>query len=153
MKKSNKRSFTLVELLITMVVSVVVISGVILSLVNTMVLNEYNQGFSVAMNIARAKLEDQLAQRSPSTWDNIVDVPSATLTKALDGIDGLYRIEVSNPVIGGNPVTDIKDITVSVCWKARAGRIIGDCEISGGNLAWKSPYSSPCRLSTSIARR
>lgn len=143
-KGMDKRAFTLVELLITMVVAVIVISGVILSLINTMVLNEYNQEFSIAMNIARAQLEQQIANRSD--FDNLIS-STGTLTKSADGLDGLYRVDITNPY------PDLRDISVAVCWKSRGGRIIGDCVSNGGNLAWVSPNSSPCFLSTSLARR
>ena len=108
----------------------------------------------MAMSIARAKIEEQLANRA--NYSNIVSVPSGTLTLAQDGINGLYKIDVSNPVFSGTPVADLKDITVYVCWRARGGRIIGSCINSGNALIWDpsvNPPSSPCKISTSIAHR
>ena len=52
---------SLAELLIAAVVTTLVIKGVSMSTVNSMILNEYNRGFSIAMNFARLKLEETIA--------------------------------------------------------------------------------------------
>ena len=56
-KLRKKSAFSLAELLIAAVVTTLVIKGVSMSTVNSMVLNEYNRWFSIAMNFARLKLE------------------------------------------------------------------------------------------------
>jgi len=134
--------------MITIVVSALVLNGVIMSLVNSMVLNEYNQGFSIAMNFARAQIEGILSRRSD--FSNIVSIPSGTLTVTANGINGLYRVDVIDVI-----PNQLKDVKVAVCWKARGGRIIGDCTSdNSGTLKWKSPNpSSPCMLETAIAAR
>jgi len=140
---AGKDSFTLVELLITMVVAVLVLNGVIMSLVNSMVLNEYNQSFTYAMNISKAKIEEVLSRRS--NFSGIVST-TGTLTAAANGIDGLYRIDVEDVV-----ADELKNIKVAVCWKARGGKIIGDCALINSVLQWQTPYSSPCMAETAVA--
>ena len=160
----NKQSFTLVELLITMVVSALVINGVIMSLVNSMVLNEFNKGFSVAINIARAKTEEVIGKRSNFASIVFEDGPLSLTT---DGIDGRYRIDVET-VPATDPNSPLKNVRVSVCWRARGGRIIGECTVpAGSSLQWKSlspaptsctpstinkPYS-PCCIETAVSAR
>ena len=153
-RMKEKQSFTLVELLIAMVISTLVISGVIMSLVNSMILNEYNQGFSVAINTARAKMEEAISKRS--VFSNIFS-EEGSLTVADDKIDGLYRIDVTDLV-----ASELKNVKVSVCWRARGGRIIGDCENDPDDptfLRWKTNIpcppcpSSPCSIETAIAKR
>ena len=150
----EEQSFTLVELLIAMVMSTLVISGVIMSLVNSMILNEYNQGFSVAINIARAKMEETISKRS--NFSNIVS-EEGPLTPADDKIDGRYRIDKIDLV-----PDELVNVKVSVCWRARGGRIIGDCENDPNRLTilrWKTSIlcppcpSSPCSIETAIAKR
>ena len=150
----NRKSFTLVELLVTIIVAVLVISGVLMSLINSMVLNEYNQQFSIAMNVARARLEEVISNR-PNFTSIVTNadgtLPANQLTIAADGIAGLVRVDVNDIT------TDLKDVTVTICWKARGGRIIGSCQLGvAGNLQWNnavSPPQSHCALSTAIARR
>ena len=150
----EEQSFTLVELLIAMVISTLVISGVIMSLINSMILNEYNQGFSVAINIARAKMEETIGKRS--NFSSIIS-EEGLLTLANDKIDGRYRIDKTDLVLD-----ELVNVKVSVCWKARGGRIIGDCEndpINPPFLRWKTSIpcppcpSSPCSIETAIAKR
>lgn len=149
----NKRAFTLVELLITIVVSALVINGVIMSLINSMVLNEYNQEFSIAMNIARAKIESIISRKanfSTITNEGVSPLPPGILTVAADGINGLYRIDVTDI----NP--QLKNVKVTVCWQARGNRIIGDCNpppAGSSTLSWKAPYGSPCSIETAVAQR
>lgn len=153
----NKRSFTLVELLITMVVSALVINGVIMSLINSMVLNEYNKEFSIAMNIARSKAEEQINKRTNfstiTSINNTTTPPAPPLTLANDGLNGLYRVDVTDVATS---FSQLKNIKVAVCWKTRGGRIIGDCRDSNNDGVldqWTGALSSPCSISTAIAQR
>ncbi|GEM_PF-2023481 len=146
-------AFSLAEILITIVVTTLVIKGVSMSTVNAIVLNEYNRGFSIAMNVARLKLEETIAKRSD--FDSI-DSVKGSLTKASEGIDGLYRIDVKDAIPGR-----LKDISVSVCWSGRGKRIIGHCKDTNNDGivdGWKEnpnppvPWS-PCIVSTAIVAR
>lgn len=146
----NKRAFTMIELLITMVVSALVINGVIMSIVNSMVLNQYNQEFSIAMNIARAEIEESISQKS--SFISIVNETGASsvLTLAANGLNGCKRKVVTDIVDG-----DLKNVSVYVCWTGRGGRQIGTCD-NPATLTTPcdaaSP-TSPCMLETAVARR
>ena len=158
-KLGNQNAYTMVELLITMVVAALVLNGVIMSLINSMILNEYNQEFSKAMNIARQKAEDVMTNKS--NLDNVLN-QTGTLSLATDGIAGLFRVDVR----GVDNVTltqaQLLNVRIAVCWQSRSGRIVGECLIDGsGVLRWK-PYiendpwaalSSPCIVETSVAQR
>ena len=151
------KGFTLIELLFTMLISAIVIGGVFMSLISTLVLNEYTQGFSVAMNIARAQMEQVLANRgnftgivtSPVNPDSTLFTPGSSpagwrLTQANNGINGLLGMEVTD-------LGDLKHVRIVVCWRGRAGKITGDCRESSGVLYWNT-YNSPCTLETDISR-
>ena len=141
----DKRSYTLVEVLITIVVSALVINSVVMSIVNSMVLNDYNQGFGIAMNIARAKTEEVISKKS--NLSSIVN-EDGPLTLAQDGINGRYRIDVTDVV-----ANELKNVKIAVCWTAR-GRIVGDCAPAAvpGTLQW-SGTNSPCTIETAVAQR
>ncbi len=156
MKRNLKgqRSFTLIELLITMVVSALVINGVIMSIVNSMVLNQYNQEFSIAMNIARAEIEESISQKTNFT--GIVSESGATseLTLANDGLRGCKRKVVTNVVLN-----ELRNVRVFVCWVGRGGRLIGNCVDleTQVNPVCTTPLAalvqSPVMLETAVARR
>ena len=162
-RSKSSKAFTLIELLVAVAVAALVISGVFMSLVNSMVLDSYNQNFTIAMNIARAKLEGVFNQRSnfkDGIIDDVDDDGNNTLTLASDRLTGNWRIDVACEIPSGAPDNDanceLKNIKVSVCWKERGGRIIGDCEDADddGDLEWRAGMNnSPCSLETSIARR
>ena len=144
------KAFTLVELLIAIAVAALVISGVFMSLINSMVLDSYNQNFTIAMNIARAEME-KIFNNRPEFDDEIISSPDNPLTLATNRLDGNFQVVVTDVIAG-----ELKNIKISVCWKERGGRIIGDCVDSDGNgdLEWKAGLSgSPCSLETSIAKR
>ena len=153
------KGFTLAELLIAVAVAALVISGVFMSLVNSMVLDSYNQNFTIAMNVARAKMEDKVFKERSNFTEGIVSSvngPGNVLTLANDGLVGNWRLDVTE-VIGSGENSELKSAGVAVCWKERGGRIIGDCENdpnAPGTLRWKAGLSgSPCSFETSIAKR
>ncbi len=151
-KRFRSKAFTLIELLIAIAVAALVISGVFMSLINSMVLDSYNQNFTVAMNIARAKLENVFNQRNG--FANISS-SSGILTANVNHLDGAWRIDVTD-VQGAGDDSELKNIKVAICWKDRRGRIIGDCRDSDGDgvLEWIPGQSdSPCSVETSIAKR
>ncbi len=148
----KKNAFSSLELLLTIVISVIMINGIVISIINSMVLNELNQSYSIAINIARAKMEQTIGQKS--NFDSITS-SGGPLTRSSDGILGRYRIDAvfDAPSI---PASNIVNIHVAVCWQVR-GRFIGDCEIVATNneIGWKvmANPTSPCALRTAIARR
>ncbi len=98
------------------------------------------------MNIARAKAEETLSQRSD--FDNIVST-TGPLTILTNGIKGAYRVDITNVVSD-----ELINIRVAVCWQGRGGRILGECEQEGDHLKWQAGGTgSPCVLETAVANR
>ena len=157
---THKSSFSLAELLVTVTVAILVLGGVLISMISAMMLNEANEKFSIAMNIARNKLEDIFSRRTD--FDTIIDAVGC-LDFDSDGNDldctpnpelskGMYRIDVTDVT------SDLKEIKIAICWRGRGTKIIGDCQDvaippESGDLQWVAPFSSPCVLETAIARR
>ena len=146
MCKKKLASFTLIELLATVTVISLVLGGVLYSITNSIALDEYNQELSIVVNIARAKIEETLSQKSD--FNNIVST-TGPLTISTNGIKGAYRIDITDVVNN-----ELKNIRVAVCWQSRGGRIFGDCEAEGDHLKWKiNGTNSPCVLVTALAKR
>lgn len=143
----GRSSFTLIELLVTAFVATLVLGGVMVSLINGTALNEYSQELTMAMNIARAKLEsDVFAKRA--AFSEIVTTTNGQLSLAADGLAGIYRIEVTDLFDG------LKTARISICWRSRGRKTIGDCrEDTTDHFVWGASYTSPCVIETAIARR
>ena len=150
-------AFTLVELLVTLVVAALVIGGVLVFLIHAIILDEYNEKFSIAMNVARAKIEEAISERG--NFDDISNEGYA-LDLESDGIDGSYQRTVA-PVAGFT--NKLKNIRVVICWRGRGGRVVGeDLNLNGVlDSNEKDPpvgngdeiLDSPCVLTTAIAKR
>ncbi len=151
---TNKRAFTLIEILIAMMVITLMMSGIFISFISSMVLTEFNNEFYIAMNIAQAKMAEMINQRS--NFDNVIsnNSPGVILSASNDGLDGICRTEVtamSSPPING----DYKIIDIYVCWKSRRGRVIGSCQDSNGDGQldqWNS-NSTPVHMRAGITRK
>ena len=145
-----KRSFTLIELLTVMVIAALVINGVIMSIVNSMVLNEYNQELTIAMNIARAEIEESISQKT--SFSSIVSESgesSSKLTLEAHGLDGCKRKYVT-PIIAD----ELVNVKVYVCWQGRGGRKIGNCANPPAcTVPANNALQSPVVLETAVAQR
>jgi len=142
----------MVELLITVSVAILVIGGIMILFINGIALDEYSQELATAMNLARAKIENNIAIQH-SDFDSILDA-SGTLSPSTDGINGLYYVGVAPVDTADLDTADLKIVRVWVCWRSRGGKIIGECTDTNGTLQWKADFSSsPCLLETAIARR
>ena len=147
-KKGAIAGFTLIEMLVTTFVSFLVIGSILVALVNSLVLDEYNEKFSIALNIARGKIEAALSDRVD--FENIVSQEGVINDEATK-IKGLWRQDVANVGLDDH----LKSVEVKVCWQGRNGRVIGDCRDSDNDGLldeWTGP-NSPCTLKTAIAKR
>ncbi len=147
----NQRSFTLVELLITASVGILVLTGVLMTIIHSMVLDEYNEKLSIAMNIARAELEVEFAKR---TAFGSIETREGVLEQEVDNIEGAYRIEVTEPISGS-----LKNVKVLVCWQSR-GRVWGECvwDVTDGKYKFSDLnkdgfLQAPVEIETAIANR
>ena len=148
----NKRAFTLMEVMIALTVVILVMSSVLSFLISSMDLNELNQKYFIAMNIAQAKMAEKINQRP--NFDSIGPDPAILLYAGSDGIDGICRVDVTTLVLP--PVKqEYKILDVYVCWKSRRGRVIGSCHDtnSDGRLdAWYIPPESPAHIRAGITK-
>lgn len=64
-----KRGFTSIELLFVVGISLSVIIAMISGLINFMIMNDHNRNLTIAMNIARDKMENILFLRKSGQFD------------------------------------------------------------------------------------
>ena len=101
----NKKGFNLIELLVAVAILLFVLSGVLLSFVHLMLLNESSRGMVIAANDAQYVLEEMkneayedLGSYDPPAFNNLTG-EAITLTR----------------IIGANLAT----VTVDVSWQER----------------------------------
>ncbi len=154
-------AFTLAELLVTTAVGVLLIGGVLFSMIRSMVLNEYNQNFSIAQNIAREKMEQVFSMRNDFT--NICS-DKGQLNTETDGLNGFFQVVVRNALETGKPIipqdcgsnnnTSLKDIEVDVCWVNRFGDPVGDCTCEKNQCTdIEQDGTFPVSFKSAVARR
>jgi type II secretory pathway pseudopilin PulG len=130
-----KRGFTTLELMFVIGVALLVITALLGGFINFMVLNEHNRNLTIAMNIARDKMEAIFLQRDTGNFDAINNAtytsndanPPSLSAPVPDG----YGVPIGWGWSCNVAVTDIpntsnslKFITISVSWRERGGRTI-----------------------------
>lgn len=142
--------FTLLELMIGAVVLIVALVGLIAAYTGCFMLNEGARNLTIAINGAQDKMEeirnlsfDQIAGQDGTNFetDGLRDSDS----------EGIVEVDSSNP--------DLLVVTVTICWRQKGGRIIGEDSNLNGNLDTgedvngNNQLDSPAQLVTLMARR
>ena len=112
---ATEKGFTLAELLVSAAILGVVITGIMVSYIRCMELNEVSQNKSLALKAARSRLE--LIRMTP--YANLV----ATYNNVAFNVTGFNGKGVSNVT-----VVDAKNlrVRVSVSWKQKNNRVFGE---------------------------
>jgi len=120
--KPNSSGFTLIELMVATFVLALVLVAILGSYITCLDLVELSKNTSVAMNIAQTKMEEIKNSTYTQIKTNYDRVPFA-----ITGLTGMGVSYVDNT----NP--DLLQVTVTVCWRQKNGRIIGeDTNLNGG---------------------
>ena len=115
--------FTLTELLIAAVIFILALTGILVSYIKCLELNEQSKNFSMAMHALESRIEE--IKNTPfaqikATYNNV------TFTSAnLNGI-GVSVVDDTN--------ASLLKVTVTFCWKQRNNRIIGEDANLNGQL-------------------
>ncbi len=134
MKLRRKKSsgFTLLELMIAVAVLVVVLIGLLGTYIACIDLNETTRNANLALFAAQNRME---AIRNSAR--SFVDIASAyngkqyNISGMLNG-SGLLRVSAVKESVSSTLI----NVTIGACWRQRRGRIIGDCNWSGGTLVF-----------------
>ncbi|MFQ5680688.1 MAG: prepilin-type N-terminal cleavage/methylation domain-containing protein [Candidatus Omnitrophota bacterium] len=148
---NRKNGFTLLEIVVAAGIMVSVLVGVLAAYITSMGLIEMARNTTYALMAAQRRIEDIRDHNfsSVSTDYAAGKVPGDTfiLTSGNDGIDGQGKIEIDDNPIGGMPAGQLLQITVTIAWKQKSGRIIG------GDAALNPLPTSPVRLVTYVTYR
>ena len=114
------KGFTLLELVICMTVLAVAVIGLLTSVVESAYLQKANQETVLALNQARARLE----QVKETPYSEVL--PGNSTFDCVQGSMSLNRINADVPVgtltIGAEDASGVKQVTVAVVWKSARGR-------------------------------
>lgn len=152
-----RRGFTTIELLFVVGISLLVIAAMLGGFVNFMIINEHNRNLTIAMNIARDKMEQVITDAQSGNFDSIVSTSynAASLATA-------YSVPAnwgSCAVTITNINNDLKYVRMVVCWRDRGNRRIGeDFNLngvldSGEDSNNNGLIDSPCVLYSAVARK
>ncbi len=119
--------FTLIELMLAAAVLIVVVVGLLATYVGCFTINETAKNLTLAINAAQQTLEEIRDYNFYSIYDDYNNTTfEASGIPNSDG-EGSVKINDSNP--------DLLKVTISVCWRQRGGRIIGEDNGRGGGIA------------------
>jgi len=127
MKLLHNKGFTLVELLIAAMVLVVAICGILATYVTCFETVVTSQNLRTAIDVAQSKI-DQIRNAPFGVICTFNIGPNNVFTANVGGVTYVGRIYVDN--CPNDPVT----VTVSVCWRQKGGRVIGEDRNLNGAL-------------------
>ncbi|MCA9400945.1 MAG: prepilin-type N-terminal cleavage/methylation domain-containing protein [Candidatus Omnitrophica bacterium] len=120
---SMESGFTLVELLIATLVLLLAFVGVLVSYLKCMELSELSRNSSIAVEAVK----NQMESINNTAFDQIF-VTYNNVPFAVNGLNGMGVTYVDN----SDP--DFFEIRVTVCWRQKNGRIIGEDSNLNGQL-------------------
>lgn len=148
--RHTKKGFTLIEVML----GAALLAGLLVGLVSLYVygfdLQETSKNTNIALNAARAKLEEIRSYATQDSYANFTQVVNTYNNKTYNiaGLDGIMKTEAA--YVGSG--SELIDVNATACWRQRAGRIIGNATINGtGNFT--DCTASPVGLSTAISNR
>ncbi|MFZ5801181.1 MAG: type IV pilus modification PilV family protein [Candidatus Omnitrophota bacterium] len=125
MAKSTHSGFTLVELMVATLILAIVLVGLLASYIACLQLTDLARNTSVAINLAQTKMEE-IKNAAYTSIKNDYDPAGVGVPFTIIGVNGMGVTYVDNT----DP--DLLLVKVTVCWRERGGRIIGeDTDLNG----------------------
>lgn len=147
-----KRGFTLIEVMITTTILVVVLIGILATFIGLFALNENARKLSLAVISAQNKMEEI----RKATFTTLYTTYNGTRFDPA----GFNADEAEGNVFINNTNPNLLTVCVSVSWKERSNRIIGeDRDLDGvldageDSLKVDGRLSSPAEIVTLMAQR
>jgi hypothetical protein len=147
----NRKGFTLIEVMLAAAFLIIVLGGLLATYISCFELISTSRNLTLAVNAARGKVEeirDYSFNQIYSDYDNT----TFTVNEMSAGNSrGVVYVDNTNP--------DLLQVIVSVCWRQRANRIIGEDLDLDGNLDTgedtnpNNMIDSPAQLITLITAR
>jgi len=147
-ERAAEEGFTLIELLVASAILIAAVSGILLSYLRCLELNEVSRNSSLAVKMAQSRLEQIKAANYTDIKPNFDDVAFA-----ITGLDGRGVSYVDDAT------ADLLRVTVSVCWRQKNGRVFGEDINMNGQLdagedaSGNGILDSPVQLTSRIFER
>jgi type II secretory pathway pseudopilin PulG len=167
----NNKALTMLELVLVIALLGFALVGLLISYVSSLNLSEYDKNLTIAMNIAREKMEELYNNRSVN-FDNLGENMGATHFAGNYAIgkefsfDNAYMKSTYDNFNGSCTIyitsldQNLKEARIVVCWKQQVGRITGeDKNLNGyfdegdGEGEYTNQLDSPCRLVSAFTKR
>ena len=119
----SKEGFSLAELLIASAILIIAVTGILMSYLRCLELNEISRNSSLAVQAGKSRMEQIKAttfSQIKATYDNVVFNISNLNGKGVTYID--------------DSTSDLLVVTTSISWKLRNGRIFGEDSNLNGQL-------------------
>ena len=146
----NRQGVTLPELLVAVFILAIAFVGTLLTYVKCIELNELSRNATIALAAAKNKMIE------------IQNIPSNQFDQIIGNYNG---VSFTTPNFDGRGVTyvsstntDLLKVTVSLCWRQKNGRMLGEDQNlsgtinAGEDLNGNGILDSPIELVTSIYR-
>lgn len=149
--KKDKSGFTLLELMIAVGVLIVALVGLLGVFAHMMLLNENSRSLTIALTACQDKLEEMRNANFSTLYTTYNGASFNPNGFTLGQAKGTISIDNSNP--------NLLRVFVSVSWRTRSNRVIGeDKNLNGGldggeDLDANGRLDSPGQLATLMAQR
>jgi len=120
-KRLRRQAFTLVELMFASAIMIVTVTGILMSYLRCLELNEMTKNSALALKAATTRMETVKS----TAFDQI----KATYHNAAFGVVGLNGM---GNIYVDDSVSDLLQVSVSISWRLRNGRLYGeDTDLDG----------------------
>lgn len=142
--------FTLIEVMLAAAILAIVVCGILATYISCFELISTSRNFTFAVNAAQRKIEEIRDYNFSQIYPDYNN-QSFAVDEISAGSRGVVYVDDSNP--------DLLEVTISVCWRQRENRIIGEDRNldgilgAGEDLNGNNIIDSPVQLVTLIAER
>lgn len=151
MTKLSDRGFTLIEVMIATAILVIVVCGILATYISCLELISLSKNLTFAVNASQRKIEEIRDYNFSLIYTDYNNQTFSVDEIAPGDSRGVIYVDNSNP--------DLLKLTIAVCWRQRANRIIGeDLNLDGilnpgEDLNGNNMIDSPVQLVTLVAQR
>lgn len=150
----KNKGFTLLEIMFAMAILVGLLVGLLSVFVYCFDLQETSRNTTIALNEARAKLEEIRDSGFDGIQPTYYNSGNGQIFSLLPALNGILKVTLTGTdigyVLGSN--RNLIDVRIVSCWRQKGGRIIGNATFdASGNMT--NCTGSPVELVTSISKR
>lgn len=153
MRIKFRMGFTLIELMIAVGVLVIAFLGLLGVFTACLELNETSKNLTIALHGAQRKMEEIRDHNFGQIYSNY------TGSGANFELAGLPDADSEGSIVVDNSDPELLQVTVTVCWKQKRGRIFGEDRNLNGSLEIEEDsdtdgrMDSPVQITTLITQR